>query len=292
MVKITKAVIPVAGFGTRFLPVTKTIPKEMIPIIDKPVLQFAVEELVAAGIKDIILVTSPYKKAIEDYFSPHVELEALLAKTGKTAELAQVRRLSHLANFIFIRQEKMAGNGDAILTAAPAVGNEPFLVYWPDEIFVGRPSRTVQFLKAFTQYPASLLGALTSEVPEDGARYGFAAGREIAPGVLRVKEVVEKPGAGQAPSDFAIFCSLLTPAIFPALRRAKEKLGSPTGGRELVYLDGVRELLKKEPVYALKFKNTRHLDCGNKLGYLQATVEFGLKDPELGKDFADYLKSI
>lgn len=289
MFKITKAVIPVAGFGTRFLPVTKTIPKEMIPIIDKPMVQFVVEELVAAGIKDIILVTSGYKKAIEDYFAPHFELEALLAKTGKTAELAQIRRLSHLANFISIRQPKMAGNGDAILAAAPAVGHEPFLAYWPDEIFLGRPSRTKQLLAAFAQYEASILGALASDDPADGTKYGFAAGKEIREGVLKISKVVEKPGLGKAPSDFAIFCSLFTPAIFPALRRAKAKIGAT---RELVYLDGAAELLKKEPVYALKFNHMRHLDCGNKLGYLQAIVEFGLKDPVLGKDFRHYLNLI
>ncbi|PIS14098.1 UTP--glucose-1-phosphate uridylyltransferase [Candidatus Shapirobacteria bacterium CG09_land_8_20_14_0_10_47_13] len=286
MTKVTKAVIPVAGFGTRFLPVTKAIPKEMLPIIDKPIVQFIVEELVAAGIKDIIFVTSGYKKAIEDYFNPHFELEYLLEKNGKEASLEQIRRLSELANFISIRQKKMAGNGDAILTAEPVVGDEPFLAYWADEIFLGQPSRTKQLLAAFNQYGASILGALESEDPADGTKYGFAAGQEVVKGVLRIKGVVEKPGLGKAPSDFAIFCSLFTPAIFPALRQAKAKIGDT---RELVYLDGAAELLKKEPLYALKFKNMRHLDCGNKLGYLQAIVEFGLKDPELGKDFRKYL---
>jgi len=272
--KITKAVIPAAGFGTRFLPITKAVPKEMLPIGSKPILQIIVEELVGAGIKDIIFILSAYKKAIEDYFNPHFELEFLLEKAGKFQELKEVRRISNLANFIFIRQKRMGGNGDAILAAQPAVGKEPFLVFWGDDFIVAKPSRAKQLINAFEKYHACILGGIETKDPEDGGRYAFPIGKEIKEeGIIKVKKLIEKPGVGKAPSSLALVSGFaFTPEIFSALKVAQRKIGSR---RELYYVDGLNILLRKQPVYTLKLKNARYYDTGNKQEYLKAVMELG-----------------
>lgn len=271
--KITKAVIPAAGFGTRFLPITKSVPKEMLPVGDKPIIQIVVEELVKAGIKDIIFVVSAYKRAIEDYFNPHFELETLLSRAGKDKELAEVRRLSNLANFIFIRQKRIGGTGDAILTAQPAVGNNPFLIFWGDDFIVARPSRAKQLITAFNQYQATILGAIRTENPEDGGKYGFAVGEKVKKGIVKVKKLIEKPGVGKAPSFLATVSGFVfIPEIFAALKIAQKKVGL---GRELYYIDGLNILCHTQPIYALELKNARYYDTGNKLEYLKTVIEFG-----------------
>ncbi|MBM3209592.1 UTP--glucose-1-phosphate uridylyltransferase [Candidatus Shapirobacteria bacterium] len=287
--KITKAVIPAAGFGTRFLPITKSIPKEMLPVIDKPIIQIVVEELVEAGIKDIILVVSPYKRAIEDYFNPHFELETLLEKNNKAKELKEIRRLFRLANFIFIRQKQMGGNGDAILTAAPAVGNDPFLAFWGDDFMVAKPSRARQLLAAFEKCQSSVLATIRTQKAEDGAKYGFAVGKTVDERIIKVEKLIEKPGIGKAPSPWAVICGAYTPAFFSALEKAKKKLGE---GKELYYIDGLNILRETDPLFALELANVRYYDAGNKLDYLKTVVEFGLKHKEVGKKFREYLNGI
>jgi UTP--glucose-1-phosphate uridylyltransferase len=288
--KITKAVIPAAGFGTRFLPITKSIPKEMLPLVDRPIIQIVVEELVSAGIKDIIFVVSPHKRAIEDYFNPHFELETLLEKAGKEKELKEVKRLFKLANFVFVRQKKMGGTGDAILTAEPAIGKEPFIVCWGDDFIVAQPSRAKQLIKAFDKYQAPILGCINTEKPEDGGRYGFACGKEIEKGLIKVSELIEKPGIGKAPSKMAVVSGfILTGEIFEHLHKVQKEIGEK---REFYYLDGLNNYRKKKPVYALNLEKAKYYDTGNKLEYLKAVVEFGLKDPSFGKEFKEFLASL
>jgi len=286
--KITKAVIPAAGFGTRFLPITKSIPKEMLPLVDRPIIQVVVEELVDAGIKDIIFVVSPHKRAIEDYFNPHFELETILERAGKEKELKEVKRLFKLANFVFIRQKRMGGTGDAILTAEPAVGKEPFLVFWGDDFIVAEPSRAKQLIKAFNKYQAPILGCIKTEKPEDGGRYGFACGKEMEKGLIKVSDLIEKPGIGKAPSKMAVVSGfILTGDIFEHLHKIQKQIGEK---RELYYLDGLNDYRKKKPVYALELEKAKYYDTGNKLEYLKAVVEFGLKHEDLKDEFKKYIK--
>lgn len=288
--KITKAVIPAAGFGTRFLPITKSIPKEMLPIVDKPIIQLVVEELVEAGIKDIVFIVNPHKRAIEDYFNPHFELETLLEKNNKHKELGEIRRIFSLANFVFVRQKRMGGTGDAILTAEPAVGNQPFLVFWGDDFVLAQPSRAKQLMAIYERYQAPILGAIRTEKPEDGGKYGFVVGQEVEEGVIKVKDLVEKPGVGKAPSPWAVVSGYaFTPEIFPALKTASKRLGP---GQELYYTEGLNQLKKKQPIYALVLEKARFFDTGNKLEYLKTVVEFGLKDEDLGQEFKEYLRKL
>lgn len=286
--KITKAVIPVAGFGTRLLPITKTIPKEMLPVGDKPILQLVVEELVSAEIKEIILIVSGYKKALEDYFQPFFELEVLLEKAGKTAELEEIRRLSNLAKFIFVRQKEMRGTGDAILTAEPAVGNEPFVVSWGDDLLVAKPSRTKQLLAAFAKYQACILGATKTKDPEDGMKYGFAIGDQVEKGLVKIENIIEKPGFGKAPSQTALVSGFVfTPDIFPGLKEAQKEIGDK---RELLYIDGLLKVRKAKPIYALEIKNSQYFDTGNKLAYYKTFFEFVLKDRAFGVEFKKFAR--
>ena len=288
--KITKAVIPAAGFGTRFLQITKSIPKDMLPLVDRPIIQIVVEELVEAGIKDIIFVVSPHKRAIEDYFNPHFELETFLEKTGKEKELKEVKRLFKLANFVFVRQRRMGGTGDAILTAEPAIGHEPFIVCWGDDFIVAQPSRAKQLIKAFNHYQGPILGCIKTEKPEDGGRYGFARGQELEKGLIKVSKLIEKPGIGKAPSKMAVVSGfVLTGEIFKHLHQVQKEIGEK---RELNYIDGINEYRKKKPVYALELQKAKYYDTGNKLEYLKAVVEFGLKDQGFGKEFRDFLTSL
>jgi len=288
--KIRKAIIPVAGYGTRFLPVTKSIPKEMIPIIDKPVLQIIVEELVEAGIKQIILVTGWHKRAIEDHFDHHLELEAALEKSGKDDLLKQIKEISDMAEFIYVRQKQQRGNGDAILCAKNVIGDESFIVLWGDDFFVSNPNRTRQMLAVYQKYPGIIMSGYRTTKPKDTLRYGFAKGEEIRSGLVKVDEFIEKPGPDNVPSDMAIVSGFIfPPEIFPALE-AKGKNLKP--GQELVYVDGVNAIKDKIPAYALEIKDGKYYDTGDKLEYLKACVEFGLKRPDFGKDFKKYLKSL
>ncbi len=288
--RIRKAVFPVAGMGTRFLPATKASPKEMMPIVDKPLIQYAVEEAAAAGITDMIFVTGRTKRAIEDHFDTAFELETDLAAKGKTRMLDVVRNLlpKHI-NCVFIRQPAALGLGHAVLCAKPVIGDEPFAVLLADDLLDSAVPVMKQMVEQFDAHHCSILGAL--EVPPaDTASYGIVkTGGPAAPGerLERIEAIVEKPRPEAAPSNIAVVGRyILTPAIFGHLERAK-----PGSGGEIQLTDGIAALLAEEPVLAYRYFGKR-FDCGAKLGYLQATVEFGLRHPEIGTAFAAYLKAL
>lgn len=287
--KIRKAVIPAAGFGTRFLPQTKAMPKEMLPIVDKPVIQYVVEEIVEAGIDDVIIVTGANKRAIEDHFdNPTVELSQWLEMGGKKEELEEIRRISEMANFIYIRQKGPYGNATPIRSARHLLNGEPFLAFWGDEFTTAKPTRASQMIKAYEKYQGTILGGIKLSKPEDFKRYGYVKGEEIEPGVWRVKRVIEKPGKENAPSNLAIVANyLLTPDIFPILENQK-----PGTGGEYYLPEAIDILAKEKPVYAIEIKNAHYYDTGNKLEYLQTVVEFALEHPDLNSQFKKFLKGL
>lgn len=293
--KIRKAVIPAAGFGTRFLPQTKAMPKEMLPIVDKPVIQYVVEEAVAAGIEDIIIVTGYVKRAIEDHFDvPNAELLNNLENAGKHELVEEVKRISELANFIYIRQKGPLGNATPIWNARHIVGNEPFLVLWGDDFIMANPSRTTQLLLAFEKHNACILGAIRTSEPEDTKRYGFVKGKEISDGVIKVVDLIEKPGPARTPSDLAIVSGFIfTPDIFDAIDELIQNNEVGEGG-EYVYVDALRKLMTKNrrDVYAVEIKNGKYYDTGDKFEYLKTVIEFGLGHPEINGDLRKFLKSL
>lgn len=286
--KVTKVIIPVAGYGTRFLPATKAMPKEMLPIIDKPVIQYIVEEAVASGIKDVILVTSHTKRPVEDHFDDNFELESWLKQGGKKRALAEIKRISKLANFIYVRQKGPYGNATPVLNAQDVIGDEPFAVVWGDDVFAyeDRP-RLRQMLDVFERYGDPVIAALKTD-DEGTKKYGIIdPGAKVAKGVYEVKDVVEKPGPKNAPSKLAgIGGYVLTPDIFNEIRKLR-----PKRGEEYVTLDAIRGLMKKRPVYACEIEG-QYLDTGTKLGWLKANVTFALKREDLAKDVKHMLKSM
>ncbi len=287
MGSIKKLVIPVAGLGTRFLPATKAQPKEMLPIVDKPTIQYVVENAVSAGITDIILVTGPSKRAVEDHFSPNYELINWLKKQKKDDIAREVKKIADLANFIFVRQKGPYGNGTPILSAKSVIGNEPFAVLWGDEFFyTPRKPHLKQLIEVFEKYGDPVLTA--HKVDKDGTKkYGILDVVEVEKDTYQVKNLVEKPGPDKAPSQIAALGGyILTPDIFEALE--KTKLGK---GGELWLTDAIFKLLKKRPIYA-KLVDGQYYDTGSKLGYLKANVDFALRDKKLGKEFKKYLKKI
>jgi UTP--glucose-1-phosphate uridylyltransferase len=290
MSKVRKAVIPVAGFGTRFLPQTKAMPKEMLPLVDKPIVQYVVEKAVEAGIEQIILVTGWHKRSIEDHFDTHYELEAKLEATGKTKELEDIKRIANMAEFIYVRQKEARGNGDAILAAEHAVGNEPFVVFWGDEFIESSPSVATQLIEVYEKTNSTVLTGLNRPEPGDAKRFGYAGGEEVETGVMKVNKIIEKPGAEDKPSDLAIFGGLFTPDIFEALRQASVKIQP---GQELVYVDGVNIMLDEGKfIYAKQIDGGEYVDCGTKASYLKAVVKMALKNEEIGEEFKQYLKSL
>ncbi len=287
MSKIRKLVIPVAGLGTRFLPATKAQPKEMLPIVDKPIIQYVVEDAVKSGITDIILVTGPSKRAVEDHFSPNYELVSLLKKQGKEEVAEEVKKIADLANFIFIRQNGPYGNGTPVLCAKDIIGDEPFAVMWGDEFFYApKKPQLQQLMEVYEKYGDPVLTAY--EVDDKGTeKYGILDALEVEDEVYQVKNIVEKPGAKKAPSRLASLGGFVfTPDIFEALENTK--LGKDG---ELWLVDAVFKLLKKRPIYAKKIEGT-YYDTGSKLGYLKANVDFALRDKKLADDFRDYLRSV
>ncbi len=291
--KVRKAVIPAAGFGTRFLPATKAMPKEMLPIVDKPIIQHVVEEAVEAGIEQIILVTGWHKRAIEDHFDKHFELEARLEKDGKVEMLEEIRRISELANFVYVRQKEALGNGHALLVAKEIVGDEPVVMLWGDDFVTAKPkSRTRQMIEAYEKYGTTILSGIKTTSPEDTQKYGFAGGKILDDGIMEVSEFIEKPGPGKAPSDLAIVSGyLFTPDIFEALERAIPD--TIDKGKELYYVDGVNNLMADgKKVHAVEIKDAKYYDCGSKVGYLKTVVDHGLEHEDTKEEFKAFLKTL
>ena len=287
MTRITKAVFPVAGLGSRFLPATKASPKEMMPVVDKPLIQYAVEEAVAAGITDMVFITGRNKRAIEDHFDTAYEIEAELLARGKSELLRAVQEVipKHV-NCIYIRQSETLGLGHAVLCAQPVVQNEPFAVILADDLIAGDISIIKQMADVYQRYQCSVLG-VEDVPPSQTGHYGIVSSSNVEQNVEQVHAIVEKPSPSDAPSTLAVVGRyVLTPRIFHHLA----KLQAGTGG-EIQLTDGISALLKEEKVLAYRFKGTRY-DCGSKLGYLKATVAFGLKHPELSEGFAAYLATI
>ena len=294
MKKITKAVIPAAGFGTRFLPQTKAMPKEMLPIVDKPVIQYVVEELVEAGIKDIFIVTGYHKRTIEDHFdAPNLDLIENLRMAGEKKKhlLEEVEKISNLANFVYVRQKGPYGNGTPLMNVRHLIGNEPFIYTWSDDFIVAEPSRFRQLVSIYEKYGCTCLGSIKAKKDSDYDHYGFAGGKHLASGLIDVNTIIEKPGKKNAPSDLAnVSGFLFTPDIFEYLDRA---LASLEDGNELYYNNALNLMLAdKKRILAVEIKNGKYYDTGNKMEYLKTVVEFALKHKELNGEFKKYLASL
>lgn len=283
--RVRKAVFPAAGLGTRFLPATKASPKEMLPLVDKPLIQYGVEEAVASGIESVIIVTGRGKAAIEDHFDISFELEKLLEERGKQNELKAMRAISQMAHVSYVRQQEALGLGHAILQARELVGNEPFAVILSDDIIDSKTPALKQLLDVYEKFDAPVL-AVFEVAGEAISRFGAIDGDEVEDGVYKINDMVEKPPFAEAPSDLAIIGRyVLTPDIFDEIATTR-----PGAIGEIQITDAMRSLLKKRPFYGVKFEGKRH-DAGDKLGFLMATVEFALKHEELAPEFRAYLRS-
>jgi UTP--glucose-1-phosphate uridylyltransferase len=283
---VRKAVIPAAGLGTRFLPATKVQPKEMLPIIDTPTIQYVVQEAVDAGIEDILVITGKGKRAIEDHFDRNFELESHLEEKGADASYDEIRRLAELANIHFIRQKEMNGLGDAIFQARWHTGNEPFVVLLGDTVMKSVIPVTQQLIDMYEQYNCSILGVET--VPrEKVSRYGILGGKKISDHVMEVNEMIEKPAPEEAPSNFAIAARyILTPEIYSAIEE------TPRGkNNEIQITDALKLLMQREKIIAYKFEGKRY-DIGNKLDYLKATIEFALERDEFSKPLIQFMTKL
>lgn len=288
IMEINKAVIPAAGLGTRFLPATKASPKEMLPLLDKPLIQYSVEEAIASGIKNIILITGKGKRSIEDHFDYSFELEHFLRERGKLKILNQIKEIADLANFIFIRQKHPLGLGHAILCAKDMVTSEPFAVFLPDSVFIDAEIPCIQqLIKIYEKYRFSVVALMQVEKKEYH-RYGMCKIKKIGPRVYQVLDLVEKPTKiSDSPSNLAIAERyILTPKIFECLEKTP-----PGAGGEIQITDGIRALLKYQPVYGYEFEGKR-LDAGDQLGYIKATIALALGRKDLKKDLKAYLKEI
>lgn len=284
--KVKKAVIPAAGLGTRFLPATKAQPKEMLPIVDKPTIQYIIEEAVASGIEEILIITGRNKRAIEDHFDKSVELEDELESHGKEEMLDMVKKISNMADIYYIRQKEPKGLGHAISCARTFVGNEPFAVMLGDDVVDSKVPCLKQLIDCYNEYKTSIIGV--QQVPHDEvSKYGIVKGMNIEDRVYKVKDLVEKPKPEEAPSDVAILGRyIITPQIFDIL-----KTTSPGKGGEIQLTDALKTLISTEAMYAYNFEGRRY-DVGDRLGFLEATVEFALKRDDLKKPFMEYLTKI
>ncbi len=290
MKKITKALIPAAGFGTRFLPQTKAMPKEMLPIVDKPVIQYVVEEIVASGIENIIIVTGASKRAIEDHFdTPDQDLLQNLETGNKTKAIEQVKKISEMANFIYVRQKGPYGNGTPVLSGESVIEDEPFAVVWGDEFILAEPPRLKQMIDVHEKYGGMVISGVKIEKKEDLKRYGIADLEPVEGNVYKIKRIVEKPDPDSAPSDIATHGAyILPPEIFGALKSL-----NPGQGGEIWLVDAINLLQEKGvPLYTVVIENGKYYDTGNKLEYMKTAVELALKHEEIGKDFKDYLKQL
>jgi UTP--glucose-1-phosphate uridylyltransferase len=284
--KVRKAVFPAAGLGTRFLPATKASPKEMLPLVDKPLIQYSVEEAVASGCESILIITGRDKAAIENHFDISYELEQLLQEKGKSDIFETVRSIADIAKVSYTRQKQALGLGHAIYQAKDFVGDEPFAVLLADDVVDSEKPALKQMIEVFEKYDAPVIA--TMQVPGEAiSRFGVIDAEEVEPGVYKIKDMIEKPPFAEAPSDLAIIGRyIFTPDIFEAIENTP-----PGSGGEIQITDAMRLLLKKRPLYAVKLEGTRH-DAGDKLGFLIATVEFALKREDLGADFRAYLKNL
>lgn len=284
--KVRKAVIPAAGLGTRFLPATKAQPKEMLPIVDKPTLQYIVEEAIASGIEEILIITGRNKKSIEDHFDKSVELELELAQKGKHELLEQVRRISDLVNIHYVRQKEPKGLGHAVYCARSFIGNEPFAVLLGDDIVDGEPPCLAQLIRQYEAHQATILGV--QEIPrEDVKKYGIVAGQMLEDRLCKVTDLVEKPAVADAPSNIAILGRyIITPRIFELLQHAR-----PGAGGEIQLTDALKDLARLEPMYAYSFSGRRY-DVGDRLGFLEATIDFALRRADLRGDLLKYLHGV
>ncbi len=284
--KVRKAIIPAAGLGTRFLPATKAQPKEMLPIVDKPTLQYIIEEAVASGIEEVLVIIGRNKNSIQDHFDKSVELELELEKNGKLELLEEVRHISSMVQIHYVRQIEPKGLGHAVLCAKSFIGNEPFAVLLGDDIVYAQKPCLGQMIEAYNEYKTSILGV--QEVPPTEVnKYGIVDGKYIEDRIYKVKDLVEKPAIEEAPSNIAILGRyIINPAIFEILENTK-----PGKGGEIQLTDALKELAKKEAMYAYVFEGRRY-DVGDKQGYLEATVEYALRKPELKDGFLTYLKGI
>jgi UTP--glucose-1-phosphate uridylyltransferase len=285
-VRIRKAVIPAAGLGTRFLPASKVVPKEMLPVVDRPVIQYVVEEAVAAGIEQIIIVTAQSKRALEDHFDTHYELEARLAAAGKEQELDELRRLQALAEFVYVRQPAPLGNGHAVLCARRAIGDEPFAMLWGDDLVDADVPVLQQLTAVYDEHGQSVAAVMRvprAEIP----KYGVARARPVGPRTYAVDEVVEKPSVEAAPSDLALVKEyILTPDVFDELER------TPVGkGGEIWLTDALNQMAARGGLYAYEFEGQRY-DVGDKLQWLEANVALALKRPELEPGLRAFLRSL
>lgn len=284
--KIRKAIIPAAGLGTRFLPATKAQPKEMLPIVDKPTIQYIIEEAVASGIEDIIIVNGRNKGSIEDHFDRAVELEMELKRKEKEEELLMVKSISEMTNVYFIRQKEPLGLGHAVLSAQHFIGDEPFAVLLGDDVVVSKIPALKQMMDVFSEYNNSVIGVQTV-AHEVTYQYGIVNGKAVDERVYKVKDLVEKPAVEEAPSDVAILGRyILTPNVFHYLENQERGAGG-----EIQLTDALKRMAKDEAVYAYDFKGHRY-DCGSKIGFLQANIEFGLRRPDLRKDLEKYIKQL
>ncbi len=288
--KITKALIPAAGFGTRFLPQTKAMPKEMLPIVDKPVIQYVVEEIVSSGIDNIIIVTGATKRAIEDHFDmPSEDLVQNLVNGNKEKILEQIKNISEMANFIYIRQKGPYGNGTPVLSGESVIEDEPFAVIWGDEFIKAEPPRLKQMIDVYEKYGGMVISGVRIEKKEDLSRYGIADLEPVEGNVYKIKSIVEKPEPDQAPSNLATHGAyILPPEIFSALKRL-----TPGKNGEIWLVDAIN-LLKNEgvPLYAVEIQNGKYYDTGNKLEYMKTAVELARIHPEIGEQFSKYLKEL
>lgn len=288
--KIRKAVIPAAGFGTRFLPQTKAMPKEMLPIVDKPVIQHVVEEAVESGIKDIIIVTGALKRAIEDHFdSPNADLIKNLEAGGKEKLLEMTRAISEMANFIYIRQKGLYGNGTPVLSAESVIEDEFFAVLWGDEFIYSTPPRLSQMIEVHEKYGGAVISGVRIEKKEDLKRYGIAEVEEVEGNIFKIKKIVEKPDPEDAPSNLATHGAyILPPEIFGILKDQK-----PGTGGEIYLPEAIDELIKTGyPVYACEIENGKYYDTGNKLEYMKTVVQFAINHEDISEDFRKFLKEL
>ena len=284
--RVRKAVFPAAGLGTRFLPATKAQPKEMLPLVDKPIIQYGVEEATASGVDHIIIVTGRGKNAIEDHFDINIELETFLEARGKSAQAQEIRAISEAIQVAYVRQGEPLGLGHAVLCARDLVGDEPFAVILADDVYDAEPPALRQLIDVFERFGGPTIAV--ERVPWDRvSSYGVIAGEKIDDRAYRITDLVEKPPRDEAPSDLAIIGRyVLTPDLFPILGETRS---DRTG--EIQLTNGLRQLLKQRPLYAVEVDGSRH-DTGNKLGYLRATVHFALRRPDLAGPFREYLKGI